>query len=409
MRPSLIAHLRPVFALALLLGSACAGPPRDLPSHTEMHARAVSNAPQHAEQDEDLVQRTLARMRAEHASAAPDEAPIFDILMLSGGGQFGAFGAGVLRGWGAAPGREHRRPHLDLVTGVSTGSLVSPFAFAGTDEEFERIEDFYREVRPDFAVLRGMLFFLPWRESFFDVTGLQQTLDEKIGSAELAALRAGHAEHRTLLVATTDIDLGTLRIWHLGEEVHGLSDDEQALDRLRRILQASSSIPAALPPVALDGGLHVDGGVSESIFLPTHVLEALPEAVRLDPDLQHPRVRVWAIVNGKLSAGFQATRPIWPAIAGRSTGILSDFATANELRRVELLCRWLDAVGPLEVEFRYIALPEEFEVPETKLESIFDAELMARLAALGEELGRDPSAWHAGTPRPEQLSPLPEE
>ena len=131
--------------------------------------------------------------------------------------------------------------------------------------------------------------------------------------------------------------------------------------------------------------------------------------MRLDSKLKHPRVRVWAIVNGKLSAGFEATRPIWPAIAGRSSGILSHFATANELRRVALLCRWLDAVGPLQVEFRYIALPEACEAPETKLESIFDADLMTRLAALGEQLGRDPSAWHAGTPRPEQLSALPEE
>ena len=48
-------------------------------------------------------------------------------LALSGGGSNGAFGAGFLNGWSATG----RRPVFKIVTGVSTGALMAPFAFLG--------------------------------------------------------------------------------------------------------------------------------------------------------------------------------------------------------------------------------------------------------------------------------------
>jgi len=42
-----------------------------------------------------------------------------EILYLSGGGQVGAFGAGILNGWS----RSGRRPQFDIVAGVSTGPV----------------------------------------------------------------------------------------------------------------------------------------------------------------------------------------------------------------------------------------------------------------------------------------------
>jgi predicted acylesterase/phospholipase RssA len=46
-------------------------------------------------------------------------------LALSGGGADGAYGVGVLNGWSAAG----RRPAFSVVSGVSTGGLIAPFAF----------------------------------------------------------------------------------------------------------------------------------------------------------------------------------------------------------------------------------------------------------------------------------------
>lgn len=393
-----------LFGLFVFAVQGCAGPPRDLPNAAELEQRAQSGITARAAQRERLVEHVLARMQREHEAALEGDAPVYDILVLSGGGQYGAFGAGVLLGWSELEQAELRRPEFDLVTGVSTGSLIAPFAFAGTNEELARVETFYQEVRADLAVLRGLLFFLPWRESFFDVTGLEQTLDDEVAQPELDALRAGHAEHRMVLVGTTDIDLGTLQIWDLGHQVQDL-EDEASLRRLRRILRASSSIPAAFPPVEIDGVYHVDGGVAENLFLPTDVLEAVGEALLGHPAPPVARIRIWTIINGKLSAGAQGTSLHWPSIAGRSSTIVSHFATVAELRRLDLFCRWMTSAGPFEVEFRYIALPEEFEVPPTDMQKIFDSDLMGRLAELGESMGRDPASWSSQAPQPEHVAP----
>jgi hypothetical protein len=53
--------------------------------------------------------------------------PPSNLLALSGGGDKGAFGAGLLNGWTASG----KRPEFLLVTGVSTGALIAPFAFLG--------------------------------------------------------------------------------------------------------------------------------------------------------------------------------------------------------------------------------------------------------------------------------------
>jgi len=50
-------------------------------------------------------------------------------LAISGGGPRGAFTAGFLNGWTEAG----TRPDFIYVTGVSTGALIAPFAFLGSD------------------------------------------------------------------------------------------------------------------------------------------------------------------------------------------------------------------------------------------------------------------------------------
>ena len=52
-------------------------------------------------------------------------------LALSTGGGDGAFGAGLLNGWSESG----KRPEFSVVTGVSTGSLMAPFAFVGSSQD----------------------------------------------------------------------------------------------------------------------------------------------------------------------------------------------------------------------------------------------------------------------------------
>ena len=67
--------------------------------------------------------------RIDHSRADDDNR--HTILALSSGGADGAFGAGVLAGWA----KNGSRPVFDVVTGVSTGSLLAVFTFLGPQHD----------------------------------------------------------------------------------------------------------------------------------------------------------------------------------------------------------------------------------------------------------------------------------
>ena len=72
-------------------------------------------------------ERALVREAKYSGVGRGGELPTAYLLALSGGGDNGAFGAGLLVGWTA----HGDRPKFKIVTGVSTGSLIAPFAFLG--------------------------------------------------------------------------------------------------------------------------------------------------------------------------------------------------------------------------------------------------------------------------------------
>ena len=121
------------------------------------------------------AKRLVAQMLARAEAKARTPGATIDLLIISGGGDWGAFGAGVLKGWGRVKG-ESARPQFDAVTGVSTGALIAPFAFLGDDESIERIVQLYRNPATDIASSRGLLFFLPNNPSFYLLPGLEREL-----------------------------------------------------------------------------------------------------------------------------------------------------------------------------------------------------------------------------------------
>jgi len=77
----------------------------------------------------EMTQREFHRWAAVHLPAiarSADGKPL-NMLVLSGGGGAGSFGAGILAGWS----RLGTRPRFQIVTGVSVGALIAPFAFLG--------------------------------------------------------------------------------------------------------------------------------------------------------------------------------------------------------------------------------------------------------------------------------------
>ena len=129
---------RPALAAALMaaVGLAGCGHGERLaaaPADQLKHARVlgIANGRFFVDEPGAMVQeglRSVQREASYHRTLGRDLPPA-SFLALSGGGDDGAFGAGLLVGWG----ERGDRPSFKLVTGISTGALIAPFAFLGRD------------------------------------------------------------------------------------------------------------------------------------------------------------------------------------------------------------------------------------------------------------------------------------
>jgi len=198
--------------------------------------------------------------------AAGSDAPVLNILAMSGGGDWGAFGAGVLVGWGKVSDPALRRPDFDAVTGVSTGAMLAPFAFVGTDEACLTVETFYRNPKKDWTEERGLLFFMPSNPSFMTIPGLTRDLDGVIDEKSVAQMAAQSRAGKVLAISATDLDLGRQRFWEVGTEAQAATVTGN-LDRVHHILLASAAIPAVFPPMGVGESIYCDGGVTANVFL----------------------------------------------------------------------------------------------------------------------------------------------
>ena len=131
-----------------------------------------------------MLGRLLERTKAEYdryTAGGQKEPPVIDILIISGGGDWGAFGAGFLKGWQKVPAQHPlAKPEFDAVTGVSTGTLIAPFAFLGDEQSIDEIVNLYRNPGADWVKQRGMLYFLPDNISFAEVPGLEREMRKHI-------------------------------------------------------------------------------------------------------------------------------------------------------------------------------------------------------------------------------------
>jgi hypothetical protein len=246
----------------LVLGAGCAGVRQARPA-AELLAQRQAHDAEQAEKGRAFRQRVVERLKARY-DAHPEAPLMYDILVLSGGGDWGAFGAGVLKGWSRVHG-PLAMPEFDVVTGVSTGALIAPFAFLGDASSLDTIVDLYRHPRPDLVKQRWPLYFLPANESFATVPGLESELRGRVDMAMMRRIADATRQGRFLLVNTTDVDDGGSWVWDVGGEAQRAVETGD-VDRVHRILLASSGIPGAFPFRVIDGSLYVDGGVTGNIL-----------------------------------------------------------------------------------------------------------------------------------------------
>ncbi|MFC5436883.1 patatin-like phospholipase family protein [Rhodanobacter umsongensis] len=230
-----------------------------------------------------------------------------DILALSGGGSGGAYGAGALAGMS----RAHTRPQFEMVTGVSAGALLAPFAFLGStwDARMQQAFTGERSARLLRSPTRSILSRLLSPRGLAHRNALFQLVDHLVTPEMIDAVAREAGKGRRLVVATTDLDKHETVLWNLGEIArHGGS----AARRLfRDVLVASASVPGVFAPVLIhvrDGAreydeMHVDGGVTTSVF-------STPLIVGVQ-STELPLLRgahLYMIVNGQLARTPHTTR-----------------------------------------------------------------------------------------------------
>lgn len=334
--------------------------------------------------DEELAvirQQVLARAEAERA--IPNGGQI-DILVLSGGGSDGAYGAGLLNGWTAKGGR----PEFALVTGISTGALIAPYAFLGSDYDRE-LERFYTNTKTEdvlelsiFKAITGELLGLT------DTGLLEDTLDAALGPEVIAGIAREHANGRRLWVGTTNLDAQRPVIWDIGKIA---SSDNPGKGRLiRDILLASAAIPGAFPPkqflVEVGGEryteMHVDGGVTRQLFLYPVQLNLRNANKQLGRDMRQGSIYV--VRNTKLDPDFTPVKPRVVEIAARSISTLIKAAGVADVLVIEAQAR-KDGFG-----LKTTSVPVDFDVPEAEL---FDPVYMRALYDRGYRIATEGNPW----------------
>jgi predicted acylesterase/phospholipase RssA len=386
---------RRVAALLMALGllAGCAATPQRAPLPPELiRAAAIPGIPEArywGDASPELALRVLETRT--DAELAADFEGIYGrphaYLAISGGGANGAYGAGFLVGWTAAG----TRPEFTMVTGVSTGALIAPFAFLGADYDDE-LEALYTTMSTkDIAVMKGFLKGL-FSEAMADTTPLRALIERYVSNDVIEAIAVQHRRGRRLWIGTANLDAGRPVIWDLGAIASSGREGRAGL--IHDVLQASAAIPVAFPPVLIPveaGGqrydeMHVDGGTAQQVF----VYPAEMNWPRIVDKLNAVgRPTVYVIRNAFLEADFNGVpRKVLP-IASRSIQALIRTQGLGDLYQIYALCL---RDGN---DFKLAHIPAEFT--EQAAED-FDPVYMARLFAHAREAAKNGYEWRTEPP-----------
>lgn len=313
-----------------------------------------------------------------------------DILMLSGGGQHGAYGAGFLRGWQSRA--EARMPEFDLVTGISTGALQAPFAFLGTPAALDTLSTLFRDAVDRIKPAIDWFFWLRKTGGVVKVGQLERTIAQVFDTTMRRDLLREMANDRQLVIGTTDADLGMAHTWDMRRVLEAPQGDARA----RALMRATSAIPGIFPPMIIDGHVHTDGGVISNVMpiLEFDDYRRLVERAR-EAGIQEPiTVRVWLVMNLFLDPPVKVVNPASRGgMSGRATEVLFFTQQATMFERFSVLTRAVSQNVPgVAIEFRGTALDGSL-VNEPGAMELFDKAWMRRIETLGFERARGAKLW----------------
>lgn len=315
----------------------------------------------------------------------------FSVLALSGGGSDGAFAGGFLQGWS----QSGTRPVFTVVTGVSIGAMIAPFAFLG--ENYDHVlENFYTHSSAvDVYRERGLIasFF---SDSLYTVEPLKALINCHITCELLEEIAQEHRRGRRLYVSTTDLDTQRLVIWDMGKIA--TAGTQAGLELFKQVLLASTAIPVYFPPVYIPvhtnerhfEEIHVDGGAITHVFFPCRALDHLKASfTEAKTQPSGSGVKLYVIVNGAYHwNSIEVEDKILP-IAARSIETVATYQSLCDVWRLYHLSQEKN------IDFYLTYIPSSYS---TKRSGIFDKEDMQHLFRLGHKQGLKDHGWADSPP-----------
>lgn len=330
-----------------------------------------------------LLKIDAPALKAKFAARARSGQPLrADYLALSGGGDDGAFSAGLLVGWGA----RGDRPSFDLVTGISAGSLVAPFIFLGRDYDSQLAELFVKHGEEEIyqaKILAGVL----GGPAVADNAPLARLIARYVDRAMLARIAQERRNGRYLLIGTTNLNAQRPVFWDMGRIAEGNSD--RALILFRKVLLASAALPGIFPPVEIEvlangriySELHVDGGPTRAVFFTPGNFHFRDIDKVIGRKVSR---RLWVIRNGKITPEYGPVDLSAIAIAARS------LETLTKNQGIGDLIRMYENARTDGIDFSLAAIPADFNQPRPKP---FARSYMQALYERGFKLGREGYPW----------------
>jgi predicted acylesterase/phospholipase RssA len=338
---------------------------------------------------DDTRELTIAALAADRerqsliaAGRSPHPLTPANDLAISGGGDDGAFAAGLLVGWSA----RGDRPMFNVVTGVSAGALVAPFAFLGPryDEMLRTVTS--RLERRDIFHSRSVLAAFTG-DGLADDRPLAAMIQKYITADVMREVALAYATGRLLFIGTTNLDARQLVVWDMG--AIATRGDAAALDLFRKVMLASTSIPGVFPPVMIDveaegkryQEMHVDGAVMKQVFLfPAALAKESSESGALGERERH----LYIIRNGRIDAQWGSTPRRTTVVAHRALDALVDREAVNDIYQLQRQAQ----IDGSHVNIAYI--DSDFDYPHPQP---FAGDYMRHLFQYSYQLGANGYPW----------------
>lgn len=402
LRSSRLARWIAVGLIAIGVG-ACAGPERDpVPASLAEKAQVPIGGAIRFWGDEvpkDVISFVRQHMPSVQRMASDpgirNGRPHVEYLALSGGADDGAYGAGLLVGWS----KRGDRPTFEVVTGVSAGALIAPYAYLGSSYDGQ-LAELWTNLDSGSVATPQVLAGLLGADALADSSPLRALIAKHVDRRMLRAIARTYRDGRLLLIGTTNLDAQRQMVWNMGEIAVAAERDPEAAELFRDVLLASASLPGIFPPVhvkvRVDGKLyeemHVDGGPTRQVFLaPAQFSLRTFDKLYVVP----PTRTVYVIRNGKIFPEYEPVQSNVLAISARSLFTLTKNQGLGDLNEIYAIARRDGAA------FRLASIPKSFDV---KSQKAFDPAYMKALFEVGYDTGLNGNGWASSPPEAKLLA-----